>query len=64
MTSSPKEFREFALDCGKQAAETTNERLREVLLETARQWMEAAQHLEKSWVSEDDKPPRRRPRCA
>ena len=37
--TSPKEYRQFALECGKQAVETNDERLREILNETARMWM-------------------------
>jgi hypothetical protein len=54
--TSPKEFREFALECGKHAAETEDPRLRETLMQTARLWMETAQHLEKSFALEDHSP--------
>jgi hypothetical protein len=40
--TSPKEYREFALECGKQAATTQDERLRKVLMNTARLWMQMA----------------------
>ena len=46
--TSPKEYRQFALECGKQAAETHDERLREILNETARMWMRVALNVERS----------------
>jgi hypothetical protein len=52
--TSPKEYRDFALECVQQAAETKNEKLRTVLLETARLWMETSLHAERSWALHDD----------
>jgi len=52
--TSPKEYREFALECGKQAAATKDERLRKVLLGAARLWMETALEAERSWALMDD----------
>ena len=54
---SSKEFRQFAFECAKQAAETKNERLRATLLETSRLWMETALALERSWAVAEDGPP-------
>jgi hypothetical protein len=45
--TSPGEYREFALECGKQALDTTDERLRRILLGAARLWMDAALELER-----------------
>jgi hypothetical protein len=45
---APKEYRRFALECQNQAAETKDERLRQVWLETARLWMQTALHAERS----------------
>ena len=63
---SPKEYRAFALECAKHAAETPDVRLRAILLEKARIWMEAALHAERSWALQDEpaKPPAPRPRRA
>jgi hypothetical protein len=52
--TSPKEYREFALECGKQAMATPDERLRKVLLGAARLWMETALEAERSWALMDD----------
>jgi hypothetical protein len=52
--TSPKEYRQFAIECGKQAAETKDERLRAVLMETARLWMKTALKVERSWGLIDD----------
>jgi hypothetical protein len=60
---SPKEYRAFALECAKQAAETPDIRLRAILLERTRLWMNAALHAERSW-DEPAKPPAPRPRRA
>jgi hypothetical protein len=54
--SSPKEYREFALRCSREAAATSDLRLRAILLETARLWLEAALHVEKSWALSEDQP--------
>jgi len=52
--TSPKEYRQFALECGKQAAETHDERLREILNETARTWTRIALNVERSWSLKND----------
>jgi hypothetical protein len=52
--TSPKEYRQFALECGNQAAETQDERLREILKETARTWMRIALNVERSWSLKND----------
>ena len=52
--TSPKEYRQFALECGKQAAETNDERLREILNETARMWMRVALNVERAWSLKAD----------
>jgi hypothetical protein len=52
--TSPKEYRQFAIECGKQAAATKDEKLRAILLETARVWMQAAFRAERSYVLTDD----------
>ena len=49
--------RQFALECGKQAAETHDERLREILNETARMWMRIALNVERSWALKSDEAP-------
>jgi len=48
MATSPEEFREFAQECLRWADETKSERHRQVLLEMARTWIEAALELERS----------------
>jgi len=55
--TSPKEYRKFALECGKQAAETHDERLREILNETARTWTRIALNVERSWALKSDEAP-------
>ena len=47
--TSPKEYRQFALECGSKAIETNDKRLREILNETARTWMTLALNVERSW---------------
>jgi hypothetical protein len=61
MASSPKEYREFAQECLRWAAETKSERHRQVLLEMAKTWTQAALEIERSWGLIDDvlKPSRR-----
>ena len=54
MPSSPKEFREFAQECLRWADETKSERHRQVLLELAKTWMQAALQLERSFALIDD----------
>ena len=46
--TSPKEYRQFGKECGKQAAETNDKRLRELLNETARTWMRIALNVERA----------------
>jgi hypothetical protein len=48
MAASPKEFREFAQECLRWAGDTKSERHRQVLLEMARTWIQAALELEAS----------------
>ena len=55
--TSPKEYRQFALECGKQAIETNDKRLREILNETARTWMRIALNVERSWSLKNDEVP-------
>jgi hypothetical protein len=52
--TSPKEYRQFAIECGKQASATKDEKLRAILLETARVWMQAALRAERSYALTDD----------
>jgi hypothetical protein len=46
MAASPKEFREFAQECMRWAGETKSQRHRQVLLEMARTWLQAALEIE------------------
>ena len=48
MAASPKDFREFAQECLRWAGETKSDRHRQVLLEMARTWIQAALELEGS----------------
>jgi hypothetical protein len=48
MAASPKEFREFAQECMRWAGDTKSQRHRQVLLEMARTWLQAALELESS----------------
>jgi hypothetical protein len=48
MAASPKEFREFAQECLRWAGETKSDRHRQVLLEMARTWIQAALEVEGS----------------
>jgi hypothetical protein len=61
VAASPKEFREFAQECLRGADETKSERHRQVLLDMAKTWMQAALQLERSLALIDDDltPPRR-----
>jgi hypothetical protein len=52
--SSPKEYRDFAIEIGKHVSATRDERLRETLLEMARLWIETALQVERSWALVDD----------
>jgi hypothetical protein len=54
MPASPKEFREFAQECLRWADETKSERHRQVLLDMAKTWMQAASQLERSLALIDD----------
>jgi hypothetical protein len=54
MPPSPKEFREFAQECLRWAAETKSERHRQVLRDMAKTWMQAALQLERSLALTDD----------
>ena len=56
MTSS-KEYARFALECGKRAEQTKDERLRKLLTQEARLWMEVALEVERSWALMDDDDP-------
>ena len=46
MPASSEEFREFARECVRWADETKSERHRQLLLETAQSWFQAALELE------------------
>jgi hypothetical protein len=48
MAASPKAYRDFAQDCLRGAAETKSERHRQILLEMAKTWMQAALEVERS----------------
>jgi hypothetical protein len=54
---SPKEYARFALECGKRAERTNDERLRKLLKQEARLWMEVALEIERSWALRDDEDP-------
>jgi len=62
MAASPKEFREFADECLRWADETRSERHRQVLLDMAKTWMQAALQLERSLALIDDSTPSSKPR--
>ncbi len=47
MATSPEEFRDFAQECLRWAGETKSERHRQVLLEMARTWIQAAVEVER-----------------
>jgi hypothetical protein len=47
-----------ALECDRQAAETENERLRQLLLETAQLWMQTALNVERWAAAPDDTSPK------
>ena len=55
--TSPKELRQFALECAKRAANTKDERLRKILLDISRTWSQAAMEIERSIALEDDPTP-------
>ncbi len=59
MPASPKEFREFAQECLRWADETKSEQHRQVLLEMAKTWTQAALQLERSLALIDDDDSRR-----
>jgi hypothetical protein len=46
MPASPAELREFAQECLRWAGETKSQRHRQVLLEMARTWLQAAVAIE------------------
>jgi hypothetical protein len=48
MAACPKEYREFAEDCLRWAAETKSERHRQTLLEMAKTWMQGALEIERN----------------
>jgi hypothetical protein len=52
--TSPKEYRKFALECSKRAEQTKDERLRKLLKDESRLWMEAALEVERCWALMDD----------
>jgi hypothetical protein len=52
--TTPKQFRQFAIECGRHALDTTDERHREILLGVAELWMDAAIEVERSLVRIDD----------
>jgi hypothetical protein len=56
MAASPKAYRDFAQDCLRGAAETKSERHRQILLEMAKTWMQAALEEERSLGLTDDLP--------
>jgi hypothetical protein len=62
--SSPKEYREFAQECSHWATETKSERHRQVLLEMAKTWMQAALEVERNLGPMDDLPLHRSARPA
>jgi len=47
---SPKQFREFALECMRRAEEAHDERQRQALLAMAARWMRAAVRVEGSSI--------------
>jgi hypothetical protein len=62
MAACPKEFREFAQECLRWADETKSEQHRQVLLDMATTWMQAALQLERSLALIDDSTPPRKPK--
>ena len=55
--TSPKEYRDFAIEIGKQASSTKDEKVRKVLMGAARLWMETALEVERSsGLVDDDEP--------
>jgi hypothetical protein len=56
MAASPKEYREFAQDCLRWAAETKSESHRQTLLGMAKTWMQAALEIERSLGLTSDLP--------
>jgi len=60
MPSSAEEFREFAHECLRWAGETKSERHRQVLLEMARTWIQAALEIERALGLIDEGTPLRR----
>jgi len=62
MAASPKEFREFVEECLRWSDETKSERHRQVLLDMATTWMQAALQLERSLALIDASTPPSKPR--
>jgi hypothetical protein len=56
MPASAKEFRDFAQECLRWADETKSARHRQVLLEMARTWIQAAVEVESSLGLMDEGP--------
>src|SRR5262245_62114827 len=56
-TASPKDFRDFGLECIRWAEAARDERHRQVLVDLARQWMKAAVQMERSFALLDDESP-------
>jgi hypothetical protein len=48
MPPAAEEFREFAQECLRSASETKSERHRQVLLDMARSWIQAALEVERN----------------
>src|SRR5262249_22665471 len=55
--TSAKDYRDFAIEIGKQASATKDERVRKVLMGAARLWMETALEVERSSALIDDDEP-------
>jgi len=64
MAACPREFREFAQECLRWADETKSEQHREVLLDMATTWTQAALQLERSLALIDDSTPPRKSKPA
>lgn len=55
--TSPKEYRQFAQECMRAAEETNDEEQRQLFLDMAKQWMQAALQVEGSIALIDDDTP-------
>jgi hypothetical protein len=64
MAACPREFREFAQECLRWADETKSEQHRQVLLDMATTWTQAALQLERSLALIDDSTPPRKSKPA